>query len=298
MRICALVDPAHRTEIVSLVQELVDAAGIEAVEDHERIRARATAGPPHDDADAASQSAEQGPAGRDRPAPASRPTSDATDVRPDNAPPSVGPPGQASIHSAPSAAESATTSLSQESVGSATGGAVPLAEPEPSSTAAAPKSDGAAADDSGTPADGSGAVEQASQSASESPRGTSDEPAPQRHAASVRTLAEIPAEERDRIYARWLDSRKANGGKCPATELEAIAEDFNTTARVVYNFCYGRLNNPPKGNGNGANKVAAPKVSATTVANDEAAGRQKALAALKPPAPRVTRMRGSYGGGE
>ncbi len=167
--------------------------------------------------------------------------------------------------SAASAASPATTELSRESSGPATGAADPII-------------------------------------AASVPRGESaSEPPAQRHSDTVRGLAEIPLDERTRMYDAWLTSRKANGNKVPATELEAIAEDFNTTARVVYNFCYARFNNPP--NGNGARKVDPPKVTATTERDANTASRQKALAALSPPAPRVdrlkvTRMRGTYGGGE
>ncbi len=301
MRICALVDPQYADTIVALVEELVDAAGTAAVKQYTRAAAALAASSPHyDAAKKASQSAEQGAAGRDSQPPASPPTSDAKpkeepEVSPlEGAPAStVATPEPPTLRGGEGTPAGGTDSAEQASQASTASHSPQPAEESPGA-ALSRHSDGSAAaikPSAETP-----------QAQADAPRGTStEEPAPQRHPDTVRGLAEIPADERARIYDRWITSRKANHGKVPATSLEDIAMEFNTTAKVVYNFCYHRFNNPPKGTS--ARPVPVPRVSSSTDANAETVSRQKALAALAPPAPRserfkVRRMQGTYGGGE
>jgi len=113
----------------------------------------------------------------------------------------------------------------------------------------------------------------------------------------VRTLAEITADERALIYSSWLASRIKNLGKVPAEEYAAIAAEFNTTAKVVYNFCYHAFNKP--------GKKADERPSTTTgeTPRQQVSERQKALSRIAPPTPRADRLKvrrvsGTYGGGE
>lgn len=142
----------------------------------------------------------------------------------------------------------------------------------------------------------SGASEPSPAPTDDAPRGTSDEPPAERHADTVRTLAEIPNDERDQIYARWLGHRQ-RVGKVPADELTNIARAFNTTPKVVYNYTYFRFN--------AENKRAAERPAQREPATPpvSVSDRQKALSRIAPPAPRAERLKvrrvtGTYGGGE